>query len=79
MKRDEVLDVLLDMYETYQYLMTKLDVTKDTLESNSKGETINDFEREKILDVIASALQKHEEIVPDLKQLQDYIKSGKSA
>ncbi len=77
MNKNKAFDTLLDMYETYQYLMTKIDLVKGTLD-DVKGENLTDFETEKLLDVIESARAKHAEIDQDLTVLKKILKPGTS-
>ncbi|WP_157637794.1 hypothetical protein [Flexithrix dorotheae] len=68
MDKQNVIDTLTDLYETYQYLITKVELTKETLENN--GPTISEFEEEKIKDIFESIISKNSEIAQDLQTLK---------
>jgi hypothetical protein len=68
MDKQETYDILNDLHETYQYLMTKLDNTRELLDGAS--DPLVDFEKQKVMDVVESIIQRHDEIEKDMQQLK---------
>ncbi|MBX2842237.1 MAG: hypothetical protein KTR26_10720 [Flammeovirgaceae bacterium] len=68
MDKQNVIDTLTDLYETYQYLITKVQLTKETLENNDPN--ISEFEEKKIKDIFDSIISKNSEIAKDLNELK---------
>lgn len=68
MDKQETYDILNDLYETYQYLLTKLSHTRDLLDNAS--DPLIDFEKQKVMDVVESITQRHEEIQKDVQQIK---------
>ncbi|UZR92332.1 hypothetical protein [Chondrinema litorale] len=70
MKKQETYDLLNDLYETYQYLMTKIDHTKELLE-NANNDPLVDFEKQRVKDIVDSIVNRHDEIQTDIQQLKN--------
>ena len=73
MDKQETYDILNDLYETYQYLLTKLEYTREFLDGASNP--LVPFEKEKVLDVINSIAERHDEIQNDIAQIKELAKS----
>jgi|GEM_PF-6045445 len=68
MDKQETYDILNDLFENYQYLLTKLGHTRDLLDGAS--DPLIDFEKQKVMDIVESISQRHEEIQKDVQQLK---------
>lgn len=73
MDKQETYDLLNDLYETYQYLLTKLEHTREFLDGANNP--LIPFEKEKVMDVIDSIAQRHDEIEKDIAQIKELAKS----
>lgn len=68
MDKQETYDLLNDLHENYQYLITKIDNTKELLDNANKQ--LVDFEKQRVRDIIDSINQRHDEINKDVLQLK---------
>ncbi len=72
MDKQETYDILNDLYETYQYLLTKLEHTREFLDAAS--DPLVEFEKEKVMDIVSSITARHDEIEQNLAQITELAK-----